>query len=502
MELINQHLAGLKVGVIIKGVDGINPELIIADLSSVNQHLYGAAIGYDGITEHTEETYDITDSIEKAVLWRSNPKYAGHIVVFIRTETDKLHSLSEFENICTRDVSQYLLKKQVKSNNNAPTNSFWSALEKTSDYYTFEAVQDFVNAVAKSKRPEDAISKNMWRLNLLEDDDILGTKSKPEDRLAQNRDIIFAIGQLSEDSRKKLSRSLVCSKVKDKKRLQAAYRSLQNFYKYGNQDSLKDLDFTTVQELFSASQKKNNAPKETSNPSDGQDIDKTTGFNTPIRPKEIDKLVSEAIVFGGDEEQKDISNLLDELDKHYNTETEENDESIPPIGGIFEDRVITLDAHQTGLRKIVGKFCSLDSWGGIMETDESVLRDAISADIKAVHRFDPENKDAVISFVGGIDGNQPLFEFIKQFDEQFNSKGLESLERFSPIIDKLKAARKNLLMHLDLLMYHPVLLFGASENSKNNLIDYIQAWDGLYRAFCNNEPTMRQIKPRWYKFYC
>lgn len=495
IELLGQHLAALKVGIIIKGVDGISPESIIAGLASDSQHLYGAAIGYDGVKEHAEKNYDITDSIEKAVLWRSIPECAGRIVVFIKTDTDKLHSLSEFENISTRDISRYLLEKQVNSNNNTPTNNFWSALEKTSDYYTFEAVEDFVNAVARSKRPEDAIPKNMWRLNLLEDNDILGTKSKPEDRLAQNRDMIFAIGQLSEDSRKKLSRSLVRSKAKDKARLQAAYRSLQNFYKYGNQDTLKDLDLTTVQELFSASQKKEKVKKkETPNPTDGPDSDEPDS-NTPIRPKELDRLVSDAIVFGDDEEQRDISNLLEELDKHYDTETEENDDSIPPIGGIFEDRSIALDTHQTDLRKLVGKFCGLNSWGGIMETDESVLKDAISADINALHIFDPESKDAVISFVGGIDGNQPLFDFIKQFDEQFDSKGLETLERFTPIIDNLKIARKSLLTHLDLIMYHPVLLFGASEKSKNDLIEYIQAWERLYHAFCNNEPTMRQISP-------
>ena len=193
IELLAQHLATLKVGIIIKGVNRISPESIIAGLASDGQHLYGAAIGYNGVKEHTEKNYDITDSIEKAVLWRSIPECAGRIVVFIKADTDKLHSLSEFENISTRDISRYLLEKQINSDNNTPTNNFWSALEKTSDYYTFEAVEDFVNAVAGSKRPEDAIPKNMWRLNLLEDNDILGTKSKPEDRLAQNRDMIFAM---------------------------------------------------------------------------------------------------------------------------------------------------------------------------------------------------------------------------------------------------------------------------------------------------------------------
>ena len=44
-----------------------------------------------------------------------------------------------------------------------------------------------------------------------------------------------------------------------------------------------------------------------------------------------------------------------------------------------------------------------------------------------------------------------------------------------------------------MIMYHPVLLFGSDEKSRNLLINYIRAWEKLYHAFNVNEPTMRQI---------
>ena len=181
------------------------------------------------------------------------------------------------------------------------------------------------------------------------------------------------------------------------------------------------------------------------------------------------------------------------MSKHYDTETEKNEDSIPTIGGVFGDRSIVLESHQTDLRKLVGKFCSATVWGGIMETDETVLKDAISADINAVQAFAPEDKESVVAFVGGIDGSQPLFNFIIQFDSQFDSKGLETAERFSPIINNLKEKREKLFASLDMIMYHPALLFGASEENRTNLIEYIKAWEQLYHAFCVNEPTMRQI---------
>lgn len=491
-ELLREQLEVAKTGIIIKGIDGINPSAIAKRILDAYKPLYIAVIGYGSILENDQDDFSITDSIEKAVLWRSNPECAGNILVFIKNDTDKLHSLAEFDVVTTRDISRYLLDQQLKGDNNTPTHNFWEALRDTSDYYNFDALYEFVEAVVEAESPAEAIPNNMWRINLLLDASILGTKNDPKERLAKNRDLIFAIGQLSEDSRKKLSRSLARTKPGDKDRLQKAYHSLQSLYKYGKRETLKDLDLETVQELFSASQKKSKKAETTqSNPSG--DNPEITIENTPIKPKELDNLISDAVVFGDEEELDNIQELLKELSKHYDTETEENDDEIPPVGGIFGDRNIVLESHQTDLRKLVGKFCNLSSWGGLMETDESVLKDAISADISESKYFDPESKQSIIAFSGGIDGSQALFDFIVQFDAQFDAKGLDGAEHFAPIINNLKTQREKLFSSIDMIMYHPVLFFGASEDNRKNLIGYIQAWESLYHAFCVNEPTMRQI---------
>ena len=83
-ELLQEHLECTKVGIIIKGVDGIEPEAIVKKLSKEKEsYLYVSAIGYKGITEKEGKSYVITDAIEKAVLWRSMPECAGKILVFV-----------------------------------------------------------------------------------------------------------------------------------------------------------------------------------------------------------------------------------------------------------------------------------------------------------------------------------------------------------------------------------------------------------------------------------
>lgn len=497
--LLMEKMADSKVGILAKGISDIQPAEIAVELSSQRKsHVYIAAVGY-GISADVEEAdYTLTPSIEKAVLWRSFPEYAGNIVVFVKTDTDKLHSLAEFDVISLKDVSKYLLEQQITNESNTPTQNFWRALQQTSDYYSFEAIMEFVQAVSNEGTAAEAIPQNMWRLNLLCDADILGTKYKPEERLTRNRELILAIGQLSEDSRKKLSRSLARTKGDDRVRLQNAYNLLQNLYKYGNRDTLRQLDFATVQELFSASKaneskKKKNPPKAP----DGTEIDTpdVTSEAAPIRPKELGQLISDAIVNGDEEDTAAVKELLEELKKHFDPETEENNDSIPTISGVFDDRTIVIENHQSDLRKLVGTVCNETAWGGLMETEESVLKDAISADIESFNPFNPVGTESMVAFYGGIDGSQSLFDFITQFDAQFKAKNIETAELFIPIIEELLTLRGKLLSNLDMIMYYPVLSFGVDEEARQTLIGYIEAWAKLYHAFSINEPAMREMSP-------
>lgn len=496
VNLLNERLPQTKIGIIVKGIDSIDACKIVASVvENTGQYIYAAAVGYTMADTGEKDNYILADSIEKAVLWRSMPECAGHIVVFISSDTDKLHSLAEFDVLSVGDLSQHLISTQLKKDNNTPTHNFWLALSDASDYFSFEAISDFVSAVGEADEQSAAIPVNMWRLNLLCDSDILSTKNKPEDRLRRNRELIIAIGQLSEDSRKKLSRSLARTGSNDKDRLQKAYHALQNFYKYAKKSTLRELDLTTVQELFSASQKKEKPKKSVVTPDNpvGEGINADPSPIAPIRPKELDTLISDAVVFGNEDDIENVKELLTALRKHYDTESDENEEELPSIGGIFGDRPIVLENNQTDLRKLVGRVCNEETWGALIETEETVLKDAISADIKEQYSFNPKSEESLIAFKGGIDGGQALFGFLTQFDSQFVEKQIETAEPFLPIINELTEYRDALCRELDMIMYHPVLLFGSDEKSRNLLINYIQAWEKLYTAFNVNEPTMRQI---------
>lgn len=492
VKVLSAKLGSSKVGVIVRGITDIDPVAAIDTLSQNNKtKYYVSAVGYNLSESYETDFLTVSYMIEDAVKWRSEPALAGKIITFVKNDSDKLHSLAEFDEVTTRDLSLQLVEERICQAQNVPSEKFWKALKETSSYYSFDLLYEFIEAVHQCPDEHTAIPTNMWHLGLLCDYEILNTNIKPEERLARNRELIIIIGQLSDESRKKISSALTRSSKENNTELQTAYRHLQEYFKYGRKDTLKQLSYNVVQQLFLAPKTKKKKDL------DGQDDSGNEGKETiaiqPLKSKEIDKLVADIVVESNPSEE-DIETLRDfyeEFEKKYDENNEENKDTFPTIGGAFENRPIIFDNHNAQFRKIIGTACNQESWGGVMVTEESVLRDAMASDYESFVPFVPTQVDSKTSFDGSS-----LFEFIRRFDEQFKAKKLENVEAFTPIIKKLSESRNFLVNKLDLIMYHPVLSFGVNEELGAALENYITSWTDLLRVYCRNEIAMHEISPK------
>lgn len=486
VEVLDDKLCNAKVGVIVRGITEIDPVEATRCLAVRNEKKYYlASVGYGTEKQPENDTLAISNMIEDAVRWRSKTDLAGRVIAFVKNDSDKLHSLAEFDIATTRDLSVKLIDERIAEANNAPTEKFWTALKATSSYYSFDVLYEFVQAVNQCPDENEAIARNMWHLGLLCDYDILNTNIKPEDRLARNRELIVIIGQLSDESRKKISNALTRSIRENNVELQAAYRLLQDYFKYGRKDTLCQLSYNVVQQLFVAPKAKKKSGK-----NEKKDAD-TPITVQPLKTKEIETLIAESIVEPTEETEQTLRDFFDELDKRYDEDSKENKDTFPTIGGAFENRPIVLENHNTQFRKIIGTACNDEAWGGVMITEESVLRDAMFSDYESFTAFVPTEVDSRTSFDGSC-----LFDFIRRFDEQFESKKFENVEKFSPILEKLVVSRDALLKKLDMIMDFPILAFGVSETLGEALNHYIEAWTELLRVYCRNEIAMHEISPK------
>jgi len=486
VSLIAKRLEEAKVGILVKGISEISPDTVVRSVASrIGTQLFAAVIGYN-ITEASTNEVVISSRVENAVKWRSDPQLAGRIIGFVRTDSEKLHSLAEFDVITTRDLSYQLLDECLERPINTPTQDFWRALQETASHYSFETLYEYVVHVYADSDAAQAIPTHMWRLGLLCDHGILSTKANPRERLLKNRELIIAIGQLSEDHRKKLSRALVLADANERERLRKAYQDLQDFFKYGRRETLSRLDLATVQQLFAAAK----SPKPKRNKKEGG-----PPKETPIRSKELEDTIADLVISPDEEDKEVLHELLSELRKHFDDTVQDNKDTIPAVGGEFSHRPIVLDNHRTPLRKLVGMACSEDVWGGIIATDKVILRDVISSDIVSFAPFSPNAVDSRTSF-----DNSSLFSFMRRFDDQFHQKKLDSAELFGPIIDRLVTCRSELVRSIDLIMFYPVLSFGVDNGLRSSLVGYITAWTDLLRAYCRNETIMHGISQKGSNF--
>ena len=484
-EVLEKGLKIAKVGLIVKGIGDISPNIILSSLADkTSEKIFAVVVGYKCKSKDSKNLC-LSLQIEDAVKWRSNPIYAGKIIVFIKNEIEKLHSLRELDVITIRAISEQLINNCMEKQENTPSKNFWKALLTSLDSYSFESLFEFAqnveNDVAEDGSPNnDGITNNMWRLGLLSDRTILGAKVKPDEQLVENRKLIIAIGQISEAHRKRLSSTLAKAKPKDRDRYQSAYRNLQSFFKYGNNETLKELDYTTVRELLVASKPEKSIKKPDS-------VDGGSGSVTEkvIREKELKEIISHCIIFSFDDNKDFLSELLEKVQEHFET----GDSEIGQIGGDFENRKIVLDRHDTALNKTVHQFCTQDIWGGIIQTEETVLTDAIAGNTTTNDVFQPESDSSLTS-----SDNISLFELLRRFDIEFKQRRLtDTTFEFNKIINEITALRNVLLSNLEIIMYFPILAFGTDTNLKSTLYQYTEKWTELYRVFSTNEPVMHEI---------
>jgi hypothetical protein len=129
----------------------------------------------------------------------------------------------------------------------------------------------------------------------------------------------------------------------------------------------------------------------------------------------------------------------------------------------------------------------------VLETEETTLRDAVSAQSVSENFFCPDNKTSICS----CDRDLSLFDCLLSFDDQLiKAKGLDNVDLFGSIVVKLKEYRTKLLENIDIVMYFPILGFGVDPAIKDALLGYTKTWADLLRVFRGNSATMFGISPK------
>lgn len=490
--LVNQ-LQTTQVGVIVRGLSGVDPGLITSlAAAKLNYPLHVAVVGDYSMTASPNIT--LATDIESAVAWRNLPSLARRIVVFIQNESRKSHSLSDFDTLTARDLARHLLSLAEQNlNTNEPQVKFWAALRHEAATFPLQMIEDFVKAVYADKENPEAISNNLWRLGLLGDESILDKNKEVTERIRRNRELIEKMGQLSEQSRRRIGSVLTRAKGDEAERLRTAFSLVKEFHFRGNRDVLNKLDFATVEQLLEtgrplpataqAEPKILEEPvKEEDEPNrlreEGEDYH-VVEVEKPLKGKALQQAVAGCVVKNDPDTQQGLRELGEFLEQRLQN-PQEADEDITITAG-FDGRVLQPDKTNDGLRQFIGYVCAVDRWGGKLKSSRPQLKEAIlNVTPEEVIPYNPDDPTQG-------QARQCLFSLLRGFDAH-----LPAGSTFSDTLDRFVTARGQLLEHLELILNYPLVLFGGYPESRQALNNYLDAYTELLRLFRDNEIIMHQ----------
>jgi hypothetical protein len=470
-EELTYRLKSAKVGVIVRGfieVDVIDVGLIVSNASQkLNRGLYVATVGYNG--SNFSSDVELSNNIEDAVQWRNTPSCAGSIVVFVQDEAAKMHSLADFDTLTARDVINrllYMAKDNESLAENNPQRDFWSALQRDTSFLQLNMLLDYVKAIAESD-DLNVISRELWRIGLLVDEQILRADVDPRERLSRNRSILLEMERLSDASKKRMKRNLTRTKSTSRDQLRFAYRLLMSFYSTGDRRILADLDLDTVEQLLKSGKPE---PKSDDTTPSSDDEDIIPPPSRPLQGKELDRMVADCVVSGNDEDQDALRELGDAIHEFRENPQESPDDFT------LTGRQVKVSLIPNKLLELIELACLNAHWGGILETSKS--------DLKTITNT-WENDDFSANTP---DGDKGLFDLFQIFEEEY----LEIGGLFTDSLNRMIEARNTLTTHLDLLVNYPLILFGGYPEVRAATEQYLQAYADLLRRFRQNEPELHR----------
>ncbi|MBV1734758.1 MAG: hypothetical protein KMY50_03110 [Candidatus Desulforudis sp.] len=490
-ELLKEYLQTARIGVVVQGLSDIDPGVVCSIVSnSLGKKLYVSVVGHD--TSSAGSSVNLALDIESAVGWRSIPRLSGRIVVFVRGEVAKLHSLNDLEFLTARDVSCQILKNAslvLGENTPLPHKRFWDALAQESDTFPLNMIEDFVTGVQADIANLEAISNNLWRLGLLGDPLILSASQNPRERLQRNRELLVEMGQLSERNRKRIGAVLVRAEAAEQSRLRTAFIALKEFYRRGGTEPLRRLNLSTVEKLLKAGR-----PLPRSRPvvvpngeATGNDDPGSTRTERPLRGKALHRATAICAVSRETDAQNGLRQLGEALLDALENPEQQNDSTVVNSG--FDGQTLSLELAPQELRQMLGRVCTVDSWGGVIHSTYEDLRPAVChANLEEIRRYDPEEREQ------GVAGHS-LFSLLRSLGQY-----LPPEMTFGSILEHLTTNRNLLLQHFDLILTQPIVAFGGYPEARQALFDYLDAFSDLLRLLRQNDASLHSVDPtaiRW-----
>ena len=472
-DAILEWLTSGAVGVVVDGLPQLHVQNVVKAVAKQNSPLFVCSVGRGKLRKLKD--VEISERIESAVAWRNDPANAGRIVVFLRHDVPKTHSLEKFERVSDRDIAGRLIRMaEEELSANEPERRFWQALFKLRRRFPLKHLEEFVAEVASEKKRPERIPRSMWVLGLVSDDNVLSRERDPKEQLERNRQAIEEIGQLSEQSRKRMVQVVSSYSGSLKRKYNKAYQAVMEYFKLGSSDSLKMLSLEILETLIKSGKPLPKSP--TTNSPDDEPRDPP---ERPLRGKKLDKAIADVLVSQDRDRLDELSEFGEGLSELYANPGEAT-ETFTLGTSLVEPNT---SSEHTEICRAIAHCCSDDAWGGWFESDASSINEALRRySPEDFHAYDPSHSDTP---------GQSLLDLLDSFDEHLKLNG-----QLGSIARKFVKARKRLVVAAPLLMCLPFVPLATDAPLRRAARDYLARYEELIQLYKDSEASIAKDHPQ------
>jgi hypothetical protein len=462
-----------SIGVVVDGISDLDLNEFISQILQIQNELYVCAIGYP--LPHGRKGLVVANNIESAVKWRNDSRCAGKIVVFLGKDVAKRRSLEKFARITDRDISVRLIRHaKDKLTANEQEAEFWMALEKEQAKFPLKLIESFVKGVSLSKGPKEneRIPLNLWHLGLVFDKEIVSRNRNARERIARNRQAIEEIGQLSEQSRKRMTQVISTIKGKQKKEYENAFQTVMDYFKRNDRSCLKDLDLEILEVLIKSGKPLPKSKGPITADEAVREFDSPKN-ETPLKGKRLIAEIADLIVSQDPEILDELSEFGEQLQEIYKNPGSTADDIR------LNDKAIVAPVtdSQLELSQSIAFCCTEKNWGGWFESDSATISQAlVGFQAESFSPHDPNSDSGA-----GIS----LVELFESFD-----KIVKSDVGFKETFKKLSKARENLVEFVPVLTSHPLVPIATNPAVRKNVKEYLKHYEDLLALYHRAEAAL------------
>lgn len=430
----------------------------------------------------------VTTDLHVAARWRNEPEAHSQIIALATGRHPGVSTLAHFPQGDTREFARSLLRwartEEADIASTLPQRTLVQVLEEKpelSPLVSLSGVAAFL-ATWRDARSGDELGaprRALPRLGVLPDRNLLSQSDNVAERLLRNfkltQDIARMPGRRLDEFRRQVRRGSPDSSARGLDVVERAER----IRRLGDYDAYSALDYEEACEVF----------RPTSSPAPPDD--------DPDEPPPPGVRDGQAVTRDGGEllidgENEALEGLVRSIQEALAEAVDGEDESARgqyDVDGDQQRFEIEVDRE---ILTWVHHFCSSDAWGGVVETPSASFEDALRDYSQcAPTRFEPLKPS-----IPHDDQRYDLRSLLDAMQRELSARNVTT-EDLCGLWERMVAARRAVLGHLDILLHQPMLALAGQSALHDAVTELLQACDRFYAKLAQYHSAMHEIDHAW-----